>query len=140
MNVQLAVKIKRTFQSISFHGGQAYLCHDPRQTLGYITSSCAVDECRDCQKSAAVTLQDSYFCVEQAASMALLPVSEVKEVPTAVLAEHIIHLAALQKLDSNIGNGHNIKLKFNDILKLEEFHFHLTRKTSISRILPLYFY
>lgn len=67
-------------------------------------------------------------------------VSEVKEVPTAVLAEHIIHLAALQKLDSNIGNGHNIKLKFNDILKLEEFHFHLTRKTSISRILPLYFY
>lgn len=36
-------------------------------------------------------------------------VSEVKEVPTAVLGEDIIHLAVLQKFDSNTGNGHNIK-------------------------------
>lgn len=57
-----------------------------------------------------------------------------KEVPIAVLAEHIIHLAVLQKLDSNIGNGHNIKVKFNDILKLEEFYFHFTRKASIPHI------
>lgn len=140
MNVQLAVKIKRTFQSISFHGGQAYLCHDPRQTLGCTTSSGAIDECRDCQKSAAVTAPLLLLCRASRYHGIAAKVSEVKEVPTAVLAEHIIHLAALQKLDSNIGNGHNIKLKFNDILKLEEFHFHFTRKASISRILPLYFY